>query len=77
MNSLFLDNSGNASVVSLPAAISSLIDGAVTFFEADRDASRRYLLRASALLRAKRQAHVGADGTRKSLSRGGLAAWLR
>ena len=75
MNSLFLDNSANTPAESLPAAISSLIDGAVTFFDADRDASRRYLLRASALLRAKRQARGGADGSRKSLSRGGLAAW--
>jgi AraC family transcriptional regulator len=75
MNSLLLGNSANAPTECLPAAISSLIDGAVTFFDADRDASRRYLLRASALLRAKRQARVGADGSRKSLSRGGLAAW--
>ena len=75
MNSLLLDDSANAPAESLPAALSSLIDGAVASFDADRDASLRYLLRASALLRAKRQAHVSADISRKSRSRGGLAAW--
>jgi AraC family transcriptional regulator len=73
MNSLFLDNSVDPSAESIPAAISSLIDGAVASFDADPVASRRYLLRASALLRAKRQERAG--GSRKSLSRGGLAAW--
>jgi transcriptional regulator GlxA family with amidase domain len=65
----------NSSAEGLPAAIASLIDGAVASFDADRDASRRYLLRASALLRAKRQARVGADDSRKPRSRGGLAVW--
>jgi AraC family transcriptional regulator len=75
MNSLFPDDSANAPAESLPAAISGLIDGAVASFDADRDASRRYLLRASALLRGRGQARVGADGSRKSPLRGGLAAW--
>jgi AraC family transcriptional regulator len=65
----------NSPAEGLPAALSGLIDGAVASFDADRDASRRYLLRASALLRAKRQARVGADDSRKPRSRGGLAAW--
>jgi len=75
MNSLFPDNSANAPAENLPAAISGLIDGAVASFDADRDASRRYLLRASAILRGGRQARAGADGSRKWPLRGGLAAW--
>ena len=75
MNSLFPDNSANAPYESLPSALSSLIDGAVASFDADRDASRRYLLCASALLRAKRKVRVGADGGRKFRHRSGLAAW--
>lgn len=75
MNSLFLDNTGDAPVESIPAALASLIDGAVASLDVDPDASRQYLLRASALLRAKRQTRIGADGNRKARSPGGLAAW--
>jgi AraC family transcriptional regulator len=58
----------------IPAAIPSLIDAAVAVLDADRDTSRRYLLRASAILRAKpRRMH--AVSTRRSESRGGLLAW--
>jgi transcriptional regulator GlxA family with amidase domain len=59
----------------IPSGIPSLIDAAVAAFDADRDSSRRYLLRASALLRVKRGAHPGADGAEQPESRGGLLAW--
>lgn len=59
----------------LPAAISTLIDGAVAAFDADRDASRRYLLRASALLRARRPAPVARRSDGDGHTRGGFAAW--
>jgi AraC family transcriptional regulator len=56
----------------IPAAIPSLIDAAVMAFDADRDNSRRYLLRALALLDVKRGA--SAESARRS-DRGGLLAW--
>jgi AraC family transcriptional regulator len=59
----------------IPAAVPSLIDAAVAAFDADRDTSRRYLLRASALLRVKSGACADAEGARPSESRGGLLAW--
>jgi AraC family transcriptional regulator len=59
----------------IPAAIPSLIDAAVAAFDTDRDRSRRYLLRASALLRIKRAAPTNAERVRRSDSRGGLLAW--
>ena len=59
----------------IPAAIPSLIDAAVAAFDADRDTSRRYLMRASALLRVKSGACADAEGARPSESRGGLLAW--
>lgn len=55
-----------------PAALGSLIDGAVAAFDADRDRSRRYLLRASALLRAK---YRSAGDAEELYCRAGLAAW--
>jgi AraC family transcriptional regulator len=57
----------------LPRAIPSLIGAAVATFDADRDTSRRYLLRASALLHVKREPH--SESARQSESRGGLLAW--
>jgi AraC family transcriptional regulator len=63
------------SLEDIPAAIPSLIDAAVAAFDADRDTSRRYLMRASALLRVKRGACADAEGARPSESRGGLLAW--
>ena len=54
-------------------AVPSLIDAAVAAFDADRDTSRRYLLRASALLGVKRGAR-SAESTRHS-DRRGLLAW--
>ena len=70
MNYLFRDDVIDAPNEDIPAAIPSLIDAAVAAFDADRDTSRRYLLRASALLRIKRRAC--ADAAEK---RGGLLAW--
>ena len=63
------------SLEDIPAAIPSLIDAAVAAFDADRDTSRRYLLRASALLRVKCGACAHGEGARPSESRGGLLAW--
>ena len=59
----------------IPAAVPSLIDAAVAAFDADRDTSRRYLLRASALLRVKCGPCAHAEGARSPDSRGGLLAW--
>jgi transcriptional regulator GlxA family with amidase domain len=75
MNSLFSDHLINAPSEDIPAAVPSLIDAAVAVFDADRDSSRRYLLRASALLRVKRGARTGANSARGSGSQGGLLAW--
>jgi transcriptional regulator GlxA family with amidase domain len=58
----------------IPAAIPSLIAAAVAAFDADRDTSRRYLMRASALLGVKRGAR-SVESARRSESRGGLLAW--
>jgi AraC family transcriptional regulator len=63
------------SLEDIPAAIPSLIEAAVAAFDADRDTSRRYLMRASALLRVKCGACADAEGARPSQSRGGLLAW--
>jgi AraC family transcriptional regulator len=75
MNSGVPDDVVNALREDIPAAIPSLIDAAVAAFDADRDISRRYLLRASALLRAKRRADLGTESGRNSELRGGLMAW--
>jgi transcriptional regulator GlxA family with amidase domain len=64
----------NAANEDAPAAIPSLIDAAVAAFDVDVDASRRYLLRASALLGVKRGAR-SAESARRSEARGGLLAW--
>jgi AraC family transcriptional regulator len=58
----------------LPAAVPALIEAAVAAFDADRDNSRRYLLRASALLSLNRRVD-GSASTPCSKSRGGLSAW--
>jgi AraC family transcriptional regulator len=75
MNSSLPDDLTNAPHEDIPAAIPSLIDAAVAAFDTDRDSSRRYLLRASALLRVKRAARTAAESVRRSESRGGLLAW--
>jgi transcriptional regulator GlxA family with amidase domain len=73
MNSLLPDDLINAPNEDISTAIPSLIDAAVAAFDADRDTSRRYLLRASALLGVQRGAR-SAESTRRS-DRGGLLAW--
>jgi AraC family transcriptional regulator len=73
MNSRFPDDLINVPNEDIPAAIPGLIDAAVAVLDADRDTSRRYLLRASAILRVKPR-RTDAEGTR-SESRGGLLAW--
>ena len=76
MNSIVqADMSPEQDVENLPAAISSLIDGAVAAFEADRTMSRRYLLRASSILRARKEAHCALEVARDESARAGLAAW--
>lgn len=59
----------------LPPSISSLIDGAVGAFDVDRSSSRRYLMRAAALLRAKNVPHPEGATARGVAPRGGLATW--
>ena len=59
----------------IPAAVPSLIAAAVVAFDADRDTSRHYLLRASALLRVKSGACAHAEAARPLESQGGLLAW--
>jgi AraC-like DNA-binding protein len=54
-------------------AMATLIAGAVATFDADRNAARRYLMRASAILQAC-AAHEPENG-REARSRGGLAGW--
>jgi AraC family transcriptional regulator len=57
----------------VPAIVSSLIAGALASFDADRNTSRRYLIRASAILQAC-VAHEAENG-RQGRPRGGLARW--
>lgn len=59
----------------IPAALRGLIDAAVMAFDADRDSSRRYLVRASALLRPERGPSRCSDSFKRSDSRGALLAW--
>jgi AraC family transcriptional regulator len=75
MNAPFSDDPINTTNEVIPAAIPSLIDAAVATLDADRDTSRRYLLRASALLRVTHGAHIGAKSGQRFESRGGLLAW--
>src|ERR1700689_1332267 len=74
INSFFPDDLINAPNEDIPAAIPSLIEAAVAVLDADRDTSRRYLLRASAILRVRPRRTL-AERTRGSESRGGLLAW--
>ena len=62
-----------ASDHNIPATVPSLIDAALAAFDADRDASRRYLLCASVMLGLNRAA-LRAESTTRS-DRGGLLAW--
>jgi AraC family transcriptional regulator len=69
MKTSFSDDPINTSNQDIPTTIPSLIDAAVEAFDSDRETSRRYLLRASALLSAKHGVR------RRSPSRSGLLAW--
>lgn len=63
-------------VAAVPATIASLIESAAASFEVDRDASRQFLFRASALLRAGKalqEPRVRPPGVRRPPGR--LAAW--
>jgi AraC family transcriptional regulator len=57
----------------VPCSISVLIDSAVATFDADRDTARRYLQRASAILRA--QGEVRATTGQEVQTSGGFATW--
>src|ERR1700677_4137771 len=60
----------------MPATIASLIESAAASFEVDRDASRQFLFRASALLRAGKavqERRVRTPAARRAPSR--LAPW--
>ena len=73
--SVLIKVSTEQGVENVPGALLSLIDGAVAAFEADRTMSRRYLLRAAAILRARREARHVPEGASDEFARGGLAAW--
>ncbi|HEY0746710.1 MAG TPA: AraC family transcriptional regulator [Steroidobacteraceae bacterium] len=75
MNALFSDQLVSVLNENIPLGVPSLIDAAVAAFDADRDSSRRYLLRASALLCVKRGRLTRAGSPGRSASRGGLLAW--
>jgi AraC family transcriptional regulator len=74
MNSPSPDDLINAPHEEIPASVPRLIDAALAVFDADRDASRRYLSSASALFGAQREARSG-ERTIQSKWRGGLLAW--
>jgi transcriptional regulator GlxA family with amidase domain len=59
----------------ISSAIPGLIAAAVASFDADRAASRRYLLRASALLHAEREPSRSSESFRRMGSRGALLPW--
>lgn len=70
MNAPILSHASNRTI---PATVPSLIDAALAAFDADREASRRYLLCASVMLGLKRAA-FRAESTART-DRGGLLAW--
>jgi AraC family transcriptional regulator len=70
MNPPILSHASNHNI---PATVPSLIDAALAAFDADREASRRYLLCASVMLGLKRAA-FRAEPTART-DRGGLLAW--
>ena len=70
-----LSDTINAPSHDINAAIPSLIDAALAAFDTDRETSRRYLLRAAALLGVKRGSCADAEIARPSEPRGGLLAW--
>ena len=76
MASLSQPDLADAATGPISATIESFIESAAAAFETDRDASRRFLLQACALLRAKRAAHDPRRGPfEQGPTRGGLAPW--
>jgi AraC family transcriptional regulator len=75
MNSPLLDGPSHSHEQDIPAAIPSLIDAAVAAFDADRDTSRRYLLRASAILKIKREVGTVPNSAKRPETTTGLLAW--
>jgi AraC family transcriptional regulator len=75
MNASLSDDLVSALDEDIPAALPGLIDAAVAAFDADRDRSLRYLLRASALVRLRRRTGAGTASSGTAESRGGLVAW--
>jgi AraC family transcriptional regulator len=64
-----------ASSERIPGAISLLIDSAIAAFDADRDTSRRYLMSASAILRAHSATRSDPKRGLEAPPPGGLATW--
>jgi AraC family transcriptional regulator len=58
-----------------PMVLPGLLDAAVATFDTDRDASRRYLMRASALLRARRAPSTDPGTARPPQSHTRLTTW--
>jgi AraC family transcriptional regulator len=76
MSSLPQPNPAEAIALPISATIESFIESAAAAFETDHEASRRFLLQACALLRAKRAAYEACAGPcEQTLQRGGLAPW--
>jgi AraC family transcriptional regulator len=58
-----------------PTTLPSILEAALATFDTDRDASRRYLMRASALVRAKRTPTADPEVPRSPQSSAGLMTW--
>jgi AraC family transcriptional regulator len=67
--------SSDLSTEPIPAALTSLIESAVAAFDADRETARRYLQRASALLRVTARPASRPMAAQELHRRGGLAVW--
>lgn len=74
MTAVFTDNAGRPGE-SLPLAVSRLIEGAVAAFDADRSGARSYLLKASALLKARDDVSGRQYSRTAAQPNGALALW--
>jgi len=70
-----LSDSIHATNQDIPTALPSLLEAALATFDTDRDASRRYLMRASALFRAKRTPSADPEIARPPQSSAELMTW--
>jgi transcriptional regulator GlxA family with amidase domain len=70
-----LSYSVHATNQDIPTAVPSLLEAALATFDIDRDASRRYLTRASVLLRVKRAPSTDPDIARPPQSKSRLMTW--